>query len=375
VEQKRSKKMPRVHFTDVVVSQLKEIGEYHDTSTLGFAVRVGKNRKTWFVIRGRERLRTNIGQYPAISLADARKEAKKLLVEAPSKNDRLTFDEAYDLYKAVLETKKPRTQRDYKRALEKHLKPILGTKKLIDIEYDHVTAITDKLSRSERRNCLAVGRTFFRWCVKPPRRYIKHSPLEGVELPKAGKGKRILKAPEIKVVWDAASEQGYPHGPLVQLLLATGQRRGEIANLRRTWINEKERTIKLPEWVCKNNKDHIFPYSDLVAGILESIPRRNSTDLLFPSVRSDERPISGFSKFKKELKDGLPKWKLHDLRRTYRSTHGQIGTPREIAERLINHAAGVQTDVEAIYDCWHYLPQMREAVARYEAHLTALLAA
>ena len=148
----------------------------------------------------------------------------------------------------------------------------------------------------------------------------------------------------------------------------------EIANLRRPWINEKERTITLPEWVTKNSKEHTFPYGELVAGILDTIPRRNDTDLLFPSHVSTERPISGWSKYKHDLADGVPSWTLHDLRRTYRSTHGQVGTPSEIAERLINHAAAVQTEVEAIYDRWHYLPQMKAAIVSFENHFTALLA-
>jgi len=45
-----------------------------------------------------------------------------------------------------------------------------------------------------------------------------------------------------------------------------------------------------------------------------------------------------------------------------------------IAERLINHAASVTTDVEEIYDRWHYLPQMTLAVAAFENHFKALLA-
>jgi hypothetical protein len=39
-EQKRSKKHMRVHFTDLAIARLKEPGEYHDDSTLGFALRV-----------------------------------------------------------------------------------------------------------------------------------------------------------------------------------------------------------------------------------------------------------------------------------------------------------------------------------------------
>jgi len=359
--------------TDVVVSGLKTTATYYDEKTPAFGLRVGKTKKTWFVVRGRERLRTNIGTYPIISLADARKEARRLLTEKPTLGDRTTFNEAYEQFKVALGSRKERTQYDYKRVLERYLQPKLGKKKLSDIAYEDITAITDPLSRGERRNVLAVGRTLFRWCVRPPRRYLKHSPLEGVELPKPGKRKRILNGDETITVWHAARRQGYPHGTVCRLLMLTGQREGEIANLRRSWINEKDQLITLPEWVCKNNKGHVFPYGDLVADILAEIPRRNDTDLLFPCRISNDRPISGWSKFKKELDDGVPGWTLHDLRRTYRSIHGQMGTPPEIAERLINHAAAVQTDVEAIYDRWHYIPQMRSAVSAFEEHFLALL--
>lgn len=368
--------MPRIHLTDVVVSRLQQPGTYYDKTTPAFAIRVGKNRKTWFVIRGRERLRTNIGLYPAVSLADARREAKKLLLQIPVKSDRITLSKAYDTFKTEhVSKKKARTKADYKRMMDKYFVPALGSKKLSEITYEKIIEITDKLSdrRSEQAHALAVFRTFLRWCVKPPRRYIPHSPLEGVEIKLAKKRKRVLKPKEIKIVWQAAKRQSYPHGTIVQLLILNGQRRGEIANLRRPWINEKERTITLPEWITKNGKQHTFPYGKMTAAILDTIPRRNTTDLLFPSVVSEDRPLSGWSKYKKQLDDGVPGWTLHDLRRTFRTLHAEIGTPAEIAERLINHAKAVQTDVEEIYDLWTYLPEMRKAVAAYEIHFGNLL--
>src|SRR4051812_36033725 len=60
-----------------------------------------------------------------------------------------------------------------------------------------------------------------------------------------------------------------------------------------------------------------FPYGDVVARILDTVPRRNSTDLLFPSHVSEERPFSGWSKYKRDLTDGVKGWQLHDLRRTF----------------------------------------------------------
>lgn len=160
--------MPALHFTEIAVQRLKQIGEHYDTSTPAFGIRVGKKRKTWFVIRSKERLRTTIGRYPEMSLADARKEAKRLLTEAPTRNSRIKFGEAYELWKASIETKKPRTQRGYKRLMEKHFLPKLKNKRLPDLTYEDVTEQTDHLPKGEQAHALAVARIFLRWCVRPP---------------------------------------------------------------------------------------------------------------------------------------------------------------------------------------------------------------
>src|ERR1700693_2451951 len=111
--------MPNLHLTDVVVQRLKTVGIYYDETTPAFGIRVGKHRKAWVITRGKDRQRITIGLYPAMGLADARKEARRRLSEEPEKGDRITFTAASALYKPVLATKKPRTQCDYKRALEK----------------------------------------------------------------------------------------------------------------------------------------------------------------------------------------------------------------------------------------------------------------
>ena len=373
--------MPRTHLTDIVVSRVKTPGTYFDETTPAFGIRVGKNRKTWIIMRGAERQRVRVGHYPAMSLADARKEAKKLLTEAPTKHSRKTFGEACDEYKEAIKTKKPRTQRDYNRVLDKYLLPKLAKKKLFDLEYEDVIGIADKLKVSEKRHVLAVARTFLRWCVQPPRRYIPHSPLEGIRIVPGKARKRVLQPDELKKVWDAATAVGYPYGTIVHLLILTGQRKSEIANLRRTWINQKKRTITLPEWVCKNSRGHTFPYGDMVAAELESVPRLNSTDLLFPSAVSDERPISGFSKCKKNLGDGVPGWTLHDLRRTFGTMLAEMQVPPHVVEKLLNHTMGsignkadsIVSAVAEVYNLAKYLPEMREAIeGKWEPHLENL---
>jgi hypothetical protein len=155
--------MPRLHLTDLVVQRLGAVGIYYDTKNPAFGIRVGKYRKAWVITRGTDRQRITVGHYPTMSLADARKEARKLLTEPVARHSGMKFEAAYELFKQHhIATKKARTQRDYKRMIEKHLSPRLANKRLADVAYEDVTAITDKLPTSERAHCLAVGRTFFR---------------------------------------------------------------------------------------------------------------------------------------------------------------------------------------------------------------------
>ncbi|HEY4920897.1 MAG TPA: Arm DNA-binding domain-containing protein, partial [Xanthobacteraceae bacterium] len=131
--------MSTLHMTDVVVSRLQQPGTYWDETTPGFGVRVGKNRKTWIVMRGQIRQRVRIGHYPRMSLADARKEAKKLLLEEPKHKVAITFKTAYDGYKAdVIDHKKPKTQVEYKRLLTKYFTPKIGRKRLAELTYDEI---------------------------------------------------------------------------------------------------------------------------------------------------------------------------------------------------------------------------------------------
>ena len=107
------------------------------------------------------------------------------------------------MYKIELEGKKPRTQRDYKRILDKYFLPPFEKKDLASLTYEGIVKITNPLPKSEKAHALAVMRTFLRWCVRPPRRYIKHSPLEGVEITLAKSRKRVLTDSEIPIVWRA----------------------------------------------------------------------------------------------------------------------------------------------------------------------------
>ena len=66
--------MPIVTLTDLGIRALGP-GLYFDAKTPSFGIRVGKNRKTWIVLKGENRTKVRIGHYPALSLQDARRKA------------------------------------------------------------------------------------------------------------------------------------------------------------------------------------------------------------------------------------------------------------------------------------------------------------
>jgi integrase len=331
--------------------------------------------KTFIVLLGSGR-RQAIGRYPVLSLAQARDKAKRILAERTlgrHQTASISWQAGTEKFiEARRSGTRPATVAEYERTLKRYFG--FGTTRLSEITKQDLSRKLEKLhgTPSQQAHSLVVCKMFFRWALVQG--FIDVDPAAAFKRSRQRKRARALRDDELQKVWGAAAEQSYPHGTIVQLLILTGQRRGEIAALRRSWIDEKARTVTLPAEITKNGKEHRFPYDDMVAAILESVPRLNSTDLLFPSRISADRPVSGFSQFKKKMTDGVPTWWLHDLRRTFRTIHGQLGTPPHIAERLINHVAAVASDVEQIYDVYSYLPEMRRAAEAFDAHLAGLIA-
>jgi integrase len=347
-----------LNLTDLSVRSLAAPQEgqkaYFDGAVPGFGVRVsaGGTRSFFLLIgRGGSRRRIGLGRVSIVKLADARGEAKRLLAEATlghSKPKTITFSAALETFEQQKYPElKPRTVHDYKAVFRRHFTKKLGDLRLADLSFEDVTAITDKLvkTRSEQRHALVVAGTFFRWCVR--RRFIKHSPLDGTDIPKPSKRKRVLSDEELVQVYRAAEELGYPFGSIVKLLILTGQRRGEIAALHSSWINLRRTALTFPEGFAKNSREHAVPLGPMALATLE--PLVNGS-LVFPARGSDDKPFCGFSKAKKsldEMLEDVAPFTLHDLRRTFSTNIAKLGVPPHIKEALLNHIAA-KSEVEAI---------------------------
>jgi hypothetical protein len=60
-----------------------------------------------------------------------------------------------------------------------------------------------------------------------------------------------------------------------------------------------------------------------------------------------------------------------DLRRTWKTLAGKAGVPKEIRDRIQNHA--LQDVSSKSYDRWTYMPEKRDGMARWNAFVGSLL--
>lgn len=220
---------------------------------------------------------------------------------------------------------------------------------------------------------------FLDWCVG--RHVLDANPMAGLKKPSKERSRdRVLDDDEIREVWIASGELGWPFGPFVKLLLLTGQRRNEVAGIRRSEIDLSERMWSLPAERTKNQRAHDVPLSDMAVEIITALPSPKDSDLLLTTTGTT--PISGFGRAKLQLdqlilenrrrdsNDARPiaPWRFHDLRRTATTGLARLGTPPHVADRVLNHVAGTIGGVAAVYNRFQYVDERRVALdawARY----------
>jgi integrase len=374
----------RVALTDVFVRAAKPPGRgsitVFDTTFRGLCLRISAGgTKSFCLLHGKERTRRYIGKYPAMSLADARTTARRMLSEQAlgivQRQPSITFAEALELFLAQsAQRNRPRTTDDYRRLLTRHFLPVLGQKDLANIRTQDITRIVDRLlpTPSECRHAFVAGKVMFRWAAR--RSLTETNPCEHLYAPtKATPRERVLTDDELRQIILRSRMSGYQFGTVLQLLILTGQRRTEIGSLRWEWIDQAKRTITLPGMATKNKRAHTFPYGQMTSNTLATIPRLGS--YLFPGSRGSDAAMTGWSNFKAAFDKTCPivGWTLHDLRRTFATNLAALGVRLEVTEKLLNHVSGSFGGIVGVYQRHSFQDEMRVAMGLWEAKISQLL--
>jgi integrase len=126
----------------------------------------------------------------------------------------------------------------------------------------------------------------------------------------------------------------------------------------------------IPRERVKKDRPHAVPLTKTALAIISSLaqlPRFEHQGFVF-SMTGGKSASSNFSKLKHQLDQlsDISGWTIHDIRRTVRSKLAELGVPREVARKVLNHEDG---KVDRIYNRHEYLAEKREALQRWETVL------
>jgi integrase len=115
-------------------------------------------------------------------------------------------------------------------------------------------SIVDRSAPILANRALALFRRLCNWAVE--RGIVDTSPCDRVKAPAPVVSRdRVLSDEELKSLWRACDRLGWPFGPLFQLLILTGQRRSEIAEMRWSEIDLAAATWTLPRERVKSDQE------------------------------------------------------------------------------------------------------------------------
>lgn len=381
-----------------------------DSELRGFGLRVNADgTKTYalkYAFHGRQRWHT-IGKHGSPWTPEtARNEALRLLAQARNGIDPIAADEAdkaarttiselCDLYLAAAHAGKILTKFDEpKKAstlvtdasrIKRHIKPLLGKKRVTDITSEHIEDVlhdvaagktaVDERTGKRGRSIVVGGRgaatrtvgllgALFTFAIK--KRLRSDNPVRGVQRFRDRRNERYLSGAEFKRLgevlaasdaawrrfeadhdaWIASGRIGAKPQPdaaaenptataAVRLLLLTGARKSEVLQLRWEHIDLERGYLRLPS--SKTGAKSI-PLGSAAVELIGAMPRLAASPYVFPSDRT-EKHFVGLSKVweRIRLRAEIPDLRLHDLRHSFASVGASSGSSLLMIGALLGH--------------------------------------
>jgi site-specific recombinase XerD len=219
----------------------------------------------------------------------------------------------------------------------------LGKTDVLDVTLEDLQSFMDKMAK-ENYTAKSISRktnstkTFFKFLKTQG--IISNDPATGLEHPKfENKPPRILTKTEYRALRDAARAD-YRIFAVIELLLQTGIRIGELAKLRVEDINIEATSLHVPAFEGTNERDIPLnaPAIEAVQKYLEIRPKSPSHSLFITKtgrpllIRNIRTAIDRYFKIA-----GIKDAKVNDLRHTWVAHHLQAGTSLVIVSKLAGH--------------------------------------
>ena len=230
---------------------------------------------------------------------------------------------------------------------------------------------TEGMARSAHDTLSAM----FTWLHR--HRRVESNPASGVHPPDPpAERDRVLSDDELAHLWKVTDQIGWSFRAIYRLLILTGCRLSEIAEMRWSELSDDLTTLQLPADRVKNKTPHDVPLSPMARDVIAAVPRIAGSDYVFTG-RTGATPVSGFSKVKARIDalmdpDVAP-WVTHDIRRSVASGLQRLGVPLVVTEKILNHQSGSLAGIVKVYQRHEYAAEKRAALERWAAHVEGLV--
>lgn len=350
--------------------------EVHDLLCPGFSVRVYPTGRKVFTVKyryGLKQRRLPLGVHPRLALADARARAMEALrqvdegIDPSVQRRQLNMRVEAICADFIRQYARPRNRswQEAERIIKREFVAAHGQQDIRKITRSDILGLMD--AAIERGSAYQANRIhshlrkLFNWCLE--RGIIDTSPVLGTRAPTREQARdRVLDDGEIKAVLAASAAGSGPYAQFVPLLLATGQRRGEVSKMRWSEIDFAAKIWVIPAELSKNGKPHVVPLSNYALRVIGEIPRWAGCDFAFTTT--GRSPIRSFSKGLRHIhaQSKTSDWRFHDLRRTAASGMARLGIAPHVVEKVLNHISGTISGVAAVYNRYGYDAEKREAL-------------
>ena len=327
-----------------------------DNEIRGFGVRVNLNSKKTFILKYRvgqgrsARVRKPvIGTYGVMKVDEARKIARKWLLEASEGNDPKEVDKTTILLKDFCNVylqqhanikKKLSSVIEDKRLMRLHIIPNFGNVCLKEITRAMITKHHQSMYQTPHgaNRFLSLMSKMMNLAERWEYRPLNSNPCRHIERYKEEGRQIYLSMEQIEKIGHVIKQMEQTESIFVlsaiKLLLFTGRRTGEILTLKWDYIDFENSKMNLPD--TKTGAKSFF-FSPTVKQILLNLP--NKEGFVFKSVLKDKRVTTVRHIWKKICKLAkIENVRVHDLRHTYASLAVQNGYSLPIISKMLGHA-------------------------------------
>ena len=307
-----------------IASQAKDVFVW-DSQQPGFGVRVtpaGRRSYVYqFRVKSGPQRRMVLGQHGPLTVQKARDMARDLYeqvrrgrdpvaeneaqraverADAEIKRNRRNVTDVLDQFmERYVTANQLRSRHEYQSAFDRLVKPAIGNVEIHSLRRSQIAEMLDRIEDENgpvmAHNTLAYLRKALNWYASRDDEF--NSPIVkgmGRIKPRERARRRILSDDELREIWPLLGSQGM-FGAFVRVLLLTGQRRDEVAYLRRAEIAD-DGVWSIPAERYKTKRANIVPLSAEALALIEAQPVRPDGYVFSTNLGNSGKPKERFDK-------------------------------------------------------------------------------